>query len=490
VCIALTLGSACAVTGSAVAGGEDALATAPGAPAWRYTLRPDAALTTLDVVACFAGDAPSALVPGGRGAGRLVTARGWDDRGPFPLTPDAAGVLRLPFARRDACVAYRLDLGATLAAGDGDGSFRVGRDAVLATDAWLWRPREVPDDARAWVAFDLPAGLAATTPWPAVPDRPATYAVDASGFAWRGQLLLGHFAPRALVIDDRTTFEVVLLDGATATTAVGREHWLRAAAAAVSDVVGAFPRGHLQVVIAPTPGAGGDPVAFGYVLRGGGASITLLLSAGASDAALRHDWVAVHELFHLTMPPIDGDDAWFSEGVTMYFTELLRVRAGFLSPDAGFAALHDGFTRGRNDGTGRTLAAESRDMHATRAYRRVYWAGAAIALRADLALRRDTGTGGLAPLMAQLFRCCSRSDHFWTAAAVIERLDGFAGAPVFAAATKPWLSAAAFPPLADAYGSLGLDPTTGAPDAEPAHAALREAIMRPDPDAARDAATP
>ena len=459
---------------------DDSGPRAPGALVWRYTVRADADLARLEVVACFGGAAPEALVPGLGGAAVPLEARGWDAHGPFPMRVGEGGVLRLPSARRDVCVAYHLDLGQVLARGDRDTAFRVGRDVVLAPDLLLWRPRRVPDDVAAQATFELPAGLAVSAPWPRVLGHADTYRLDASAFAWRGQLALGRFTPETLAFSPESSCEVVLLDGPTRTSATGRARWLEAAAGAVASVAGAFPREHLQVVIAPTSGGGDDPIHFGYVLRGGGAAITLLLDGDASDDDLADDWVAVHELFHLTMPPIRRDDAWLSEGVTMYFTELLRVRAGFISARAGFAALHDGFRRGRADGTGRTLEAESSAMHATHAYRRVYWAGAAIALQADLALRRRVGRG-LASVLAELRACCARSARFWSADEVVARLDALAGAPVFAESAARWLAVATFPDLGDAYRELGLDPTTGAPDSAPENAALRNAIMPSEP---------
>jgi hypothetical protein len=432
------------------------------------------------VVACFDAAAPEVLVPGLSGAAVPLEPRGWDARGPFPLSVGEGGVLRLPAAGRDACVAYHLDVGQVLASGDRDTAFRVGRDLVLAPDVLLWRPRRVPGDVAAQATFELPAGLAVSAPWPRVAERGDTYSLDASAFAWRGQLALGRFSPETLALAPDSTCEVVLLDAPTRTSAAGRARWLEAAAGAVASVVGAFPREHLQVVIAPTPGGGDDPVAFGYVLRGGGAAVTLLLDGGADDADLADDWVAVHELFHLAMPPIARRDAWLSEGVTMYFTELLRVRAGFITAREGFAALHDGFLRGRAAGTGRTLAAESSDMHETRAYRRVYWAGAAIALEADLAMRRRVGRD-LASVLAELRACCARSGRFWSADEVVARLDALAGAAVFSEAATRWLAVAAFPDLGDAYRALGLDPTSGEPDSDPDHAALRDALMTSEP---------
>jgi len=469
-----TLGS---LAGCATASGDRLAATESAATSWRYTLSSDAALTRLSVDVCFDGEAPPALVPGAFGGALPIAPTARVDGVRTSLAVGEAGALTLP-ARADLCVEYGLDIGALLAAGDRDQAFRVGRDVVVSPDLLLWRPRALPDSPRARLRFELPPGVAVSTPWPLVA-APAgterTYVLDHTAFGWRGQIALGRFPVERLAIDAATTFDVAILDGPTRTTAAGRARWLRAAADGVKRMVGVFPRERLQVLIAPTARGSGDPVAFGYVLRGGGAGITLLLSSSAADGDLDEDWVAVHELFHLAMPPIVRSDAWLSEGVTMYFTELLRVRAGFIDVDAAFASLHAGFGRGRADGTGRPLAEESRLMHQTRAYRRVYWAGAAIALKADLALRADTGLG-LDRVMAELRACCARSERFWSADEVVARMDALSGTSVYADTAARWLDAAAFPDLSAAYSELGLDPESGRPDRDPTHAALRHDV--------------
>ncbi|MCA9513805.1 MAG: hypothetical protein KC635_02580 [Myxococcales bacterium] len=450
-------------------------------PAWQITARPDADLDAIEVVACFRGaSAPLELVPGSQDAGRyLLTASARDAHGAVPLDKreDALGI---PRGHRDVCVSYAIDVGGLTAGGSSRDAYRAGRDVVLATDLWLWRPRRVDRGARAWVTLELPEGVRAAVPWPAVATRPGTYALDASAFRWRGLVAFGRaFETLTVAVGPRSRLDVAVLDGDRRATAGGIARWLGRAAGAVAATIGEFPRERVQVLVVPTSG-GDDPVPFGYVVRGGGATVTLLLDRDARDEALDRDWVAPHELFHLAMPPIRSEDSWLSEGFTMYYTELLRGRAGLVTPREAWEALDAGFDRGYRDGTGRSLADESRDMRETYAFKRVYWAGAALALLIDLELRQraEGRFRSLDDAMVALFRAGARADRFWTAREVVAELDELGGTDVFARTTDAWLDEAEFPVLTGAYEALGLRSVDGELRVDPERGrALRDAII-------------
>src|SRR5690606_4452079 len=126
----------------------------------------------------------------------------------------------------------------------------------------------------------------------------------------------------------------------------------------------------------------GEPVPLGLARRGGVASVLLLVDETADLAALRADWVAVHELFHLLWPRIERADAWLSEGLATYYQEVLRARHGLISQRDAIQHLVDGLARGARADGGLPLGEESARMRATHSYTRVYWSGAAFAFAA------------------------------------------------------------------------------------------------------------
>jgi hypothetical protein len=256
--------------------------------------------------------------------------------------------------------------------------------------------------------------------------------------------------------------------------AIGR--WVSVQASAVAALSGQLPRDRIQVVVLPV-GASSEPVRFGSMTRGGGASTAVLVSSGFDEAALQRDWVLVHELTHLTHPFVARSDAWLSEGLATYYQEVLRVRAGLHKPQDAWRRLLDGSRKGEdmND----SLAFSAAHMFETFAFSPVYWAGAAVALHADVELRRlSGGKRSLDDVLAELTRCCSRGDRPWAASEVIARLDGFAGAKVMQGLAAKWVHGPRFPELKTLFAQLGIDeqgqPVQGAPLAW-----IRDAIMLP-----------
>jgi hypothetical protein len=254
---------------------------------------------------------------------------------------------------------------------------------VVSQGQWLWRPHPFPAQLTASVEFVLRDGEQVAVPWPREGGR---YRLDHSAFFADTYTVFGEFDSKVLEVGG-TRLHIARLGAQPSDSQVQR--WLERAMLAASSV-GPFPRDDVHFVIAPVDVAR-DDVVFGMLRRGGGASILLVPSVRATRDGLDRDWVAVHELSHLWLPRFHAEDRWLSEGIATYLQEVLRARCGVQTEERAWQRFLDGFARGREAGTGRPLALESRDMDETGAYRRVYWAGAAFALEADLHLRRATG---------------------------------------------------------------------------------------------------
>jgi predicted metalloprotease with PDZ domain len=221
-------------------------------------------------------------------------------------------------------------------------------------------------------------------------------------------------------------------------------------------------------------------VPFGSAWYGGGPHVVLYVSPRATDAELTADWTAVHEIFHATMPPIVREDAWFSEGVTTYYQEVLRARAGLQTPLEAWNELESGFRRGRADGNGLPLAQESREMYSNHAFHRVYWAGAALAFLLDVELRRERGGArSLDDAMGWIREIPGGLERSLRAEEAIAEIDAREGAPRFRRLAETWLARSEFPDLEAAQAWLGLvRGGDGRLSVAPAPgAAVRDAIM-------------
>lgn len=254
--------------------------------------------------------------------------------------------------------------------------------------------------------------------------------------------------------EDRVS--IAFAPGSRRATDEGVRRWVLASVAQVASIYGDFPFVPIEVRVEPVSGGGGDPVVFGQATGiGGNPVVRLLLREDADDASLRRDWVAVHELLHLAMPSIRREDAWLSEGFATWATEFLRARDGLQTEEEAWTEVLLGFQRGRRP-TGRTLAEDSRLLHRTHAYMRVYWGGAAIALLLDADLRRGPEGKTLEDALRAMREMELADAEEVSAEEWMERLDGWLGRPLFSRTAGACLASEEFPPVEAVLADLGV----------------------------------
>lgn len=427
---------------------------------------------------CFEGTPPRELHPG-EDFGRPYLRRAFLVSGGVKRAlSTSGGSISLAGAAPGDCALYEVDLEA--AARGLDPRITARHEGALATDPdlWLYRPGPLPEGATATLVFELPPGHAVSAPWPLAGEGdPLRFRLPASTFLRRGRVVLGRFE-RLLVAVPGGVLDVALLGDIDAGES-GVERWLSEAGRAVSTLYGTFPRERVQVTVTPVWGAG---VPFGLVLRAGGPGVHLLAGERSEEEDLVGEWVAVHELSHLALPFVRHGDPWLSEGIATYYQHVLRARAGFFDEREAWQKLHDGFERGRGDLRGSTLAAAAEAMHANRAYLRVYWTGTALALLADVELRRRSeGARSLDEALRRFGECCLEPDATFTAEELCQRLDALVEDDVLSALARAQLGSTAFPDLEATYRDLGVRVKGGrvSLDDDAPFAYIRRAIMSP-----------
>jgi hypothetical protein len=357
---------------------------------------------------------------------------------------------------------------------------RVGGDAILAPGLLLLRPALWPADAQVTARFHLPDGVRVAAPWPRVRDGDEAFALDPRALLLEGRIAIGRFAIE-VVEAHGCRFELAVLDGPRNATAEGIRRWLVTAAGALAHLYGRFPKDRALCVVRPVP-ARRPAMVFGQATRAGGDMLQVLLASGAPDDALPGEWIGVHEMLHLGTPWTAREESWFQEGFVTYYQEVLRARAGLLSEAEAWANLLDGFRRGAGTGTGTSLREESREMHRTHAYWRVYWAGAAIALSVDVAWRRASGgRHSLDDAMRLWWRRHGRLDRPRTGLELLAEADAALGLPVATPIARGALEASSFPDLETLLAWLGisLEGHSARLDPSAPGAATRSAIMAP-----------
>lgn len=253
--------------------------------------------------------------------------------------------------------------------------------------------------------------------------------------------------------------------------------WLAECARAQLTAFGRFPLREATVRVRLVPRRGDDPVPWGQTVREDGVSVLLFVREDARLDELRADWTAVHELSHLFHPYLGDEGRWLAEGLASYYQNVLRARAGLLDGDEAWRRLDGGFRRGQAVRVGRRMDEIGWQRGSTM---RIYWAGAAFWLDADLSLRRERGRS-LDDVLAAYSRCCLREDTRTGPDAFIAALDRAGGGGTLARTYARHAAMTGFPSLDADYAALGIETNDAtlrfSPDARKAR--LRAAIMGP-----------
>ena len=450
---------------------------ARAAPA-AYTLRYDASTRTLAIDACLADAAGTVRFVLDDGDGEGLEDFGRDSGARLEREGNA---WRAPRWRAGECLHYRAAFARTAAAARMRGA-AMGEDLVTAPQRWLLRIEPAADDAE--VRVELPPGFAMSAPWQPLPSRDGTlhYRIPKTPPAWLARVAIGRFAQQPLSVDGGT-LHIAIVGAVTADARARLLAWLDGVARAALSAYGRLPLSDVQVLVVPVPDQR-EAVLFGQSTRGEGHALTLFVDPAQSPAAFARDWVAVHELAHLMHPYLGDRGAWLAEGLATYYQNVLRARAGLLTPAQAWQQLDAGFRRGRDatPADAPALGEAAATMGASHDFQRIYWSGAAYWLEVDLRLR-SAGHPGVDEALRAFAACCLPDHAGWTPEAFVRRLDALAGTDAFASTWDRYRRRRDFPDLAPAYAALGLVRESEGGRLHVAASApaagVREAIMRP-----------
>ena len=376
-------------------------------------------------------------------------------------------------------VRYRYDLAAMARrSGDPDLATRAGDSYVFNDEAALLRPDPMPKDGTIEITFDLPAGVSVATPWRKLEGAPWRFASDARQHAAGAYVALGKLKTLEEIAVPGGTFGVTLLDLPRRAPDAVLHAWVARAARQVAAFYRGVPEGRVHVVLVPVPGAT-DPDVFGTTLMRAAPSVVMFLGAAADPASFEDDWMATHELFHVGNPRLAGRIRWVNEGSATYYQDVLRGRSGKVPHEKVWGDLYDGFHRFCEPGQPVPLQAASEGLRKSHRYMQVYWGGACLFFRADVAIREHSG--GARSLDDVLRELRARSDvQPLPESEVIAAIDREAGAPI----ARGHLDETGPIPLEPLWARLGIEPTgkdtVRLRDDAPL-AALRKRILAADP---------
>ena len=386
-------------------------------------------------------------------------------------------------ARGPLVVRYRYDLAALArSSGDPDLACRAGDSYVFNDEAALLRPEPMPGDGAIEISFELPAGTSVATPWRKLEGAPWRFASTPRQHSAGGYVALGKLKALEEIAVPGGTFGVTLLDEPRRAPDAVLHAWVARAARQVAAFYRGVPEGRVHVVLVPVQGAT-DPDVFGTTLMRAAPSVVMFLGAAADPASFEGDWMATHELFHVGNPRLAGRVRWVNEGSATYYQDVLRARAGAATPEQIWGDLYDGFHRFCAPAHAVSLQVAGQELRKTHRYMQVYWGGACLFFRADVAIREHSG--GARSLDDVLRDLRLRSDKTpLTESEVIAAIDREAGAPI----ASGHLGETGPIPLDALFARLGIEPT--GKDTVRLHddaplASVRKQILAPEPAAAR-----
>ena len=261
--------------------------------------------------------------------------------------------------------------------------------------------------------------------------------------------------------------------------------WVHATADTIKLAYGRFPNPDAKIIVIPTTenAWGSDSaVIFGRVTRQDGETVELFVDAARPIEDFYTDWTATHEFSHLMLPLLSQRYRWISEGFATYYQNVLMSRAGRYSQEFAWQRLLEGYERGDESRPELSLndAAAAGIRHARM---KIYWSGAAIALMADVELRkRSKGAESLDSVLGELQACCLPSTRRWSGPRLFEKLDSFIESPVFMPLYRQYANTEGFPDvtpiLTDVGVALTVDGSVNFND-DASSAAIRESISAP-----------
>lgn len=348
------------------------------------------------------------------------------------------------------CLTYTVNL-ARAARNERRNASLAASNIIVSPAAWFWRPTLNADD-EIIVQFDTPAGVDVSVPWSAVPGTTNTFRVADSPESSTAFAAFGEFEFRETPIAG-ANLRVTMMQPQRDIPVEPLYEWVRDTAATVALAYGRFPNPDVSVVLIPVGnrGWGDDAVIFGRVVRDGGESVELFINPARPIEEFYDSWTATHEFSHLMLPYISERHRWISEGFASYYQNVLMARAGRYTEERAWRKLWEGFDRGTQARPDMSMndAADSGGRATTM---KIYWSGAAIALMADVELRRrSAGRESLDTVLSRLQQCCVPSDRTWSGPELFAQLDRLIDEPLFMPLYERYANAAGFP---DAHGLL------------------------------------
>ena len=201
------------------------------------------------------------------------------------------------------------------------------------------------------------------------------------------------------------SISVVIAKGAFQLDRLRMASWIQRSAVAVSTYFGRFPVDQVRLLLVP---GGGDHIGPATTWGFNGSVTRVHVGHAVSDAALRNDWVMVHEMVHLALPNVPRSSEWLLEGNATYVEPIARAQAGQITPQEVWRWAVEDMPKGQPQ-------AGDLGLDHTHTWARTYWGGAMFWLLAELAIyKKSAGRYRLQDALRAINRSSGGNTSAWS----------------------------------------------------------------------------
>jgi len=229
------------------------------------------------------------------------------------------------------------------------------------------------------------------------------------------------------------------------------EEHLEKAAQAVASYYGHFPVLSAGIVVNVSPGQSGMLQGTTWGDVDGFAAVTRLrMGQHTTEEELSGDWIATHELVHMSLASLPNAQHWMEEGIATYVEPIARVQTGQLAPERIWGDMWVGMRNGEP-------RAGDRGLDRTHTWGRTYWGGALFCLIADIDIRKQTDNKrGLEDALRAIVAAGGTIDKDWPVERVLRIGDRATGTSVLRDLYASWSQAPVAVDLPELWGQLGV----------------------------------